>query len=266
VTRDGAAALCHRVESAKRVKEAGWLHRLRDDPWRPSHRAVRLVRLAPAVPPRPDLATLAASYRAAADPDRLHGLAASLGLSDASLRRLGVGWSAEHRAWSFPMTDPAGTVLGIRLRRPDGFKFAVTGGREGLFLPEGLGNDPTSPLLVCERPTDTAALLDMGFPDVAGRPSCTGGVRHLIDLARRRSREVVVVGDGDAPGRRGAEDLASVLVAYAPAVRVIVPPCGVKDARQWLAAGGDRVAVTKAIDAAPARRLVVRARSGGQKE
>jgi DNA primase len=153
------------------------------------------------------------------------------------------------------MRNPSGEVLGIRLRRPDGGKFAVKGSKDGLFLPAMDGSEPDGPLLICEGPTDTAALLDMGFGNVVGRPSCTGGTRLLVQLVRRRLRpEVVIVADGDGPGRRGADSLASVLVVYAPAVRVIQPPGAIKDARAWLLAGGMRSEVQEAIDAAPVRR------------
>jgi DNA primase len=153
-------------------------------------------------------------------------------------------------------------VLGIRLRRPSGFKFSVKGGREGLFIPSGSGGvGPGQPLLVCEGPTDTAALLDLGFEGVVGRPSCTGGVRLLTELVKRRQRpEVVIVADGDEPGRRGAAHLASVLLGYAPAVRVISPPAGVKDARAWRQSGCTREEVDRAIRAAPVQRLVICAR------
>jgi DNA primase len=159
------------------------------------------------------------------------------------------------------MAGAPGNVLGIRLRRPDGSKFAVRGGHEGLFLPDkpAIGDDPS--LVVGEGPTDAAALLDMGFGGVVGRPSCTGGVRLLVELARlRRPREVVIVADADEPGRRGADHLGSVLRIYVPAVRVITPPARVKDARDWLRSGGDRRAVENAIQAAPARRLTVQTR------
>jgi hypothetical protein len=257
---DPTAAICARAESAKRCGEAGWLHRLRDDPLRrPERRFVRHVPLAAGGTMRADLPSLAADYHRAAVPSRLNEFAASLGLSVTSLCRLGVGWSAEHCSWSFPMTDPAGNVLGIRLRKPNGFKFAVAGGREGLFLPSTAGDVFTS-IYICEGPTDAAALLDMGFGNVAGRPSCTGGVRLLVELVRRRRPPgAVIVADGDEPGRRGACNLASVLTAYAPAVRVIAPPEGVKDARAWLRAGGGRQDVEQAIQAAPVRRLTVRA-------
>ena len=259
VSVDGGAVLCQRVESAQRVGEGGWLHRLKGRP-RQERRRVRSIRLSSGGAVREDLARLAEEYRRAADPGRLYQFACSLGLSVTSLCQLGVGWSADHRAWSFPMCDAGCVVLGIRLRRPNGFKFAVKGGSEGLFLPAAAG-DEFSPLYVCEGPTDVAAVLDMGFPNVVGRPSCTGGVKLLVELVRRRRpSEVVIVGDGDEPGRRGAGNLASVLAAYAPAVRLVAPPAGVKDARDWLRAGGGRKDVELAIQAAPVRALQVWAR------
>jgi hypothetical protein len=261
---DPTAAICARVESPKRCGEAGWLHRLRDDPaWQPAKRFVRSVSLSLPVPLR-DLADLAASYRQAVNADRLHTLARSLGLSVESLTALGIGWSGAHLAWSFPMTDASGRVLGIRLRRPNGFKFSVKGGHEGLFIPNGMGGGH-GPLLVCEGPTDTAAALDLGFADAVGRPSCTGGVKLLVELVKRRgSREVVVVADSDGPGRRGAEGLASVLAIHAPAVRVVAPPAGIKDARAWLQAGGTGADVLRAINEAPVRRPQIRTRRVGR--
>ncbi len=264
VSADGTAALCQRVESAKRCGEGGWLHRLKDGP-RQERRCVRVVRLSAGGPAREDLARLARDFREAVDPGRLYQFAVSLGLSVTSLCQLGVGWSAEHRAWSFPMTDAGGAVLGIRLRRPNGFKFAVKGGREGLFIPSTAGDD-ISPLYVCEGPTDAAALLDMGFRKVVGRPSATGGIKLVVELVRRRRpSDVVVMADGDEAGRRGANNLGSVLVAYGPAVRIIAPPEGVKDVRDLLRAGGTREDMEKTIQAAAVRRLAVRGRVFGVK-
>jgi len=254
---DPTAAICARTESTKRCGEAGWLHRLKDSPWSSERRRACSVRLA--LGGGRDVGRLAAEFQRAADPGRLYQFAVGLGLSAASLCQLGVGWSAEHWAWSFPMVDAGGAVLGFRLRRADGFKFAVKGGREGLFLPSA-GGDRLFPIYVCEGPTDTAALLDMGFRGVAGRPSCTGGITLLVELVRRRRPgEVVIVADGDEPGQRGADNLASALTAYVPAVRVIAPPKGVKDARTWLQAGGTRQDVEAVIREAPVRRLTVRA-------
>lgn len=135
--RAGDAVLCPRVESGRRCGDAGWLHRLANADARHRRPAVRRVMLPPSAPPA-DLTAFADGCRAAADPSRLAAFARSLGLSADALTALRVGWSAGHRAWTFPMTDPAsGRVTGVRLRRPDGFKFAVRGGRDGLFLSAG---------------------------------------------------------------------------------------------------------------------------------
>jgi hypothetical protein len=258
LSADDTAAICARSESARRCGDAGWLHRLQERPWKPEQWRTRRIPLT-AVRGSPDLARLAAQYREAVDHVRLLQFAVGLGLSVPGLCLLGVGWSPEHRAWTFPMTDPEGNVLGIRLRRLSGVKFAVRGGKEGLFIPRDLPGSCADVLLVCEGPTDTAALLDLGYPCGVGRPSCTGGVKLLVALTlTRKPAEVVIVADRDEPGRRGADNLASVLVGYTPAVRVIAPPTGIKDARAWLQAGASRGDVEQVIEAAPVRRLVTK--------
>jgi phage/plasmid primase-like uncharacterized protein len=147
-----------------------------------------------------------------------------------------------------------GDICGIRLRGADGRKWAVKGSRQGLFIPECL-NNCADRLLICEGPTDTAALLDLGF-DAVGRPSCNGGNRCVLGLVlsdgRLVPREVVIVADSDEPGQRGAWKLATTLVAYVSRVRIIEPPGGIKDARQWVQSGATRYDVEAAIDEAPA--------------
>jgi hypothetical protein len=258
LSEDATAAICARTESSKRCGDAGWLHRLVDRPWQPRRRFVRSVEITFGQRGRDDLADLARQFQAAVNPADIDKLARQLGLTVASLHSLGIGWTG--RAWSFPMTDASGQTLGIRLRFPDGRKLAVTGGREGLFIPSINSDAQKNPVFITEGPTDAAALLDMGFHQVVGRPSCTGGIKLLAALVRdRRPDEVVIVADGDEPGERGANSLASVLVAYARVVRIIQPPSGIKDARAWLRAGGTKQDIQMAIDAAPVRRLTVRA-------
>jgi hypothetical protein len=259
LSHEGCAVICARVESSKRCGEAGWLHRLHDDAWRPSRHGVRSVRLEAGHPPAQDFGAMAAEWQAGTDSVRLERFAHSLGLSVEALAALHAGWSTSHNAWSFPMADPSGTVLGIRLRRWNGFKFAIKGGREGLIIPTGTPND--SHMVIAEGVTDVAALWDMGFRSLIGRPSATGGIKLLVELVQRRqTAEVVIVADGDEPGRRGADNLASVLVVYCHSVRVIEPPAGIKDVRDWLRSGGNRRAVEQLIEAAPARRLAIRTR------
>ncbi|HEV2296868.1 MAG TPA: toprim domain-containing protein [Tepidisphaeraceae bacterium] len=154
------------------------------------------------------------------------------------------------------MVDAAGVVIGIRLRTLAGDKYAVKGGREGLFLPRALRGGGA--LYITEGPTDCAAMLDLGL-DAVGRPSCTGGAHHLVTLIRRlRPREVVIVGDDDDPGRRGAESLAVILLAHSVQLRVIYPPPEAKDVRIWKIAGAIAADVEALVTAAPVRRLRVR--------
>jgi len=246
------AAICPRVESLRRAGEAGWLHILRPG----KRQMVRSISIALDDGPATDFANLAEACERAirAEPYRLARLAESLGLSIESLQRLSVGWAAHHRAYSFPMRRGDGTICGIRLRSLDGRKWAVCGSKQGLFIPDGI--DATDRLLVCEGPTDLAACLDWGLAAI-GRPSCNGGTRDLLAYVRQhRPSEIVVLADADAPGLRGAEALAGVLVAYA-AARVIAPPPGIKDARAWRRSGAEARDVLAAIEAAPTRKLQV---------
>jgi len=168
-----------------------------------------------------------------------------------------VGWNADSGAWSFPMTDPeTGTVTGIRLRRPDGAKFSVKGGKEALFMPDTMGNDEV--LLILEGATDAIAAHGIGFPNSVGRPSCTGGTAHLVALVReRKPTSVVLVADNDEPGAHGAEALARVLMLHSRDVRTIYPPTGCKDLRDWVAKGATRATVEQLIHAADVRRLSI---------
>ncbi len=192
------AVICARTESPRRAGEGGWLHILRNNgaAWAPWRRTIPAAVRTMSGADRLDFAKLAAEYRAAVQPQAVARLAASLGLSAESLGRLGICWASWHWAWTFPMIDAAGAVLGIRLRRPDGTKLSVRGGKDGLFIPAALDGGR---LLVCEGPTDTAALLDLGFSAV-GRPSCAGGVKLLVELVKLLAvPEVVIMADGDAP-------------------------------------------------------------------
>jgi hypothetical protein len=236
-------AICMRQASDRPTRNGGWIHRL-------DGRRIELPPVRPIAPMRHDLAILAEDYRTAVNPARLRWLARELGVSVESLERLGIGWAYDSGAWSFPMRDAGGRIVGIRLRLPNGRKFAVTGGREGLFVPIGLP-DQLYLLLICEGPTDTAAILDLGFV-VVGRPSCCGGTSHLIKLIDRlRPGQVCIVADADEPGQRGARSLASTLATHQRPVRIVTPPAGVKDARAWKQSGLSRDHLLRLIDGKP---------------
>lgn len=252
IARDESAAICARIESSKRVGEAGWLHKLRDSDWR--RPVMRTVRVAAPLITRPDLPAMMARYVAAAEPAALKALADALGLTVESLKRLGIGWAGDFGAWAFPMRDAGGAIVGIRLRFPAGRKLAVKGSHNGLFIPDGLTGDL---LCIAEGESDCGALLDLGFAAV-GRPGCGNGAGLLVDLVKRRKpRQAIIVADADAPGQRGAEALASVLVLYVPDVRMIMPPAPHKDIRAWKMAGATLEQVRNLIDAAKARKVTV---------
>lgn len=231
VAPDGAAACCMRVESAKALRNGGWMHWLTERPVRPlpPQRPVREV-------PAADFAAMHAALAAATQMEAVCDLAEALGVSYRALYRLGAAWAPQHCAWAFPMRDGAGAVIGIRLRAMDGRKWAVRGSRAGLICeqtPTGAG-----PLLVCEGPTDTAAAMTIGFAAV-GRPSCRGQEDLLRTVLCRWRGDVVIVADhdtpkqaGQRPGLAGALDLAKTLRRPC---RIILPPG--KDIREWVRGG-----------------------------
>lgn len=257
-SRDGSAVCCMRVESPKQLANGGYLHRIHE--WtvqsRPQWRPRRIIRAAPAT--QPDLNKLFNRFEQAANEQDVNALAAQLGVSAESLRRLRIGWDGE--AWTFPMRSPTGIVEGIRRRFPNGRKLSIKGGHDGLFIPHGLKTNGL--LIFAEGPTDTAALLTLDF-DVVGRPSCSGGIRFCIEMAR--FRDAVVVADGDKPGRNGAFRLGVTLRLYSPSVRLIHPPSGIKDARAWLQAGATRRDIEQAIEAATPLELTIKTDGGSAK-
>lgn len=202
-------------------------------------------------------AVMAEVMRRNLKPGWLARAADMLGLPAEALARLGVGWSPVHGATSWPMRDDAGDVIGIRLRCPrTARKWAVVGSRAGLiYSVDLLSIERPGRVLVCEGPTDTAALLSVGV-DAVGVPSAGGGRDLLSALFKRlRPLDVVIVADGDGPGLLGAERTAEALASVVP-VRVISPPEGVKDARAWVCGGADGEAVLRACDGAPVRSFV----------
>jgi hypothetical protein len=265
VSRDDPSApskvICARTESRFKWGEAGWLHRLRDDD-SGNTPSIHRFTIRDRGPESSSMANLLVRARGSIDPVRLAVFADSLGISVSSLERLEVGWLSQGAlrsvsmdlgggAWAFPMRDVEGRLIGLRLRMAGGRKLAVRGGGNGIFIPRDFPPSPDR-LLVAEGESDTAALLDLGFA-VVGRPGCTTCTQLLARFVRVGApREVVIVADNDARGRRGAEVLAKRIRLHCAHVRVVAPPFPLKDARAWKQAGATRGAFEAAIAAAPA--------------
>lgn len=259
VAEDDGAAICQRIEdgSVRRCGDAGWLHTLKDrhnghhrhrDSGRRRHTLFGKEAQEPG-----DIAfdRLSARYQSQLTGEKLKSLAGSLGVSSGSLSRLGVGWDGA--AFTFPMSDANGKIVGIRRRFPNGSKISVKGSETGLFIPMDLSG--VEPLLVTEGPTDTAAALDLRF-DAIGRPNCNSLVEMTVRAVRRR-KEITVVSDNDVVGRAGADKLATILALRCPCVRVVHPPDGIKDLRQWFNTGLTAEVFQWAVSAAPKIRLAL---------
>lgn len=230
---DKSAAICARISdgSAKKCGDAGWLHILRDDGCANHRTFSRRIHMDVGNIEAKDFGLLADECQQRLPADDLGKLSVLLGVSRSSLRRLQVGWDSQ--AFTFPMRDADGTVVGIRRRFPNSSKVSIKGGKTGMFIPTGL--ECGMPLIIGEGPTDTAAALDLGF-DAIGRPNCNSKIEMTVKAARSRS-EIVIVGDNDAVGRAGVEKLVDVLVLHCPCVRIVYPPDDIKDLREWRQAG-----------------------------
>lgn len=251
VRADGSAAICARIEqgSVKRAGEAGFLHLLRPEDSRQKAvgRSASQARgldvqerrcLLPiskqktiASKQQLDFANLATEYWRRCSQRQIRFLATSLGVSADSLKQLGIGWDGE--AFCFPMSDENGVIIGIRRRLGNGRKNCVTGSLNGLFIPSGI--EQAKKIVICEGPTDCAAALDLGW-DAIGRPNCDSKIALTVRYIRRRA--AVIIADRDSAGMRGARKLFEALDASGSAVRIIMPPAGCNDLREWKQSGG----------------------------
>lgn len=259
VARDGSSAICPRVPSQRLLGESGYLHRLTDA-------APAYVHSQPPKPVTIDAGAISRQYQDAMTPADYVGLSDSLGLTAPSLDGLGVGRAIQYLdgTYSFPMRDASDRIIGVRLRSADGHKWSVYGSRSGLFYGS---MEPGCDLYVCEGPTDTAALMDMGFCAV-GKPSCNAGNDMLVELIRKVSpRLVVVISDVDThkgsceycekqlcphcrPGQYGAIKTCEAIAGIRVQVKLI-EPIGAKDARAWKMRGAKHRTITAIVDNTP---------------
>ncbi len=237
VSADGQVVICMRTESEKPCKSGGWFHRLTEPvPYRPEPPRKKIEPV-----PVKDFAAL--SQQCVERLQNISILAESLSVSPRSLERLEVGWNGQGH--TFPMRDGQENVIGIRVRAPKG-KWCIPGSHNGLFWPEGVYAGSNERLFICEGPTDCAALLTMEFCAI-GRPSCSGGVEHIVEFLRGKRRDVVIMADRDPPkhrpdgsvwfpGQEGAARLAQAIRPFVRTLKVIKPPFH-KDVRDWHKAG-----------------------------
>lgn len=237
---DEKSSLCMRIPSHRPLTmkggETGWFH---DNgaprkEWKPQPKKEEV---------KIDAAKMMNEWRKFTLRTWLGNMADSIGVDIRSVMRLNPAWAFDWNAWAWPMTDGLGRVCGIRLRTDSGRKFAVTGSRQGLFIPSG---EVSHRVYFCEGPTDAAALLSLGVYSI-GRPSASGGILDIKQtIDRLRIREVVIIADNDDdkytpdgrkfnPGFDGAASLQN---------HIQVPSCVIslptKDAREFVKDGGTK--------------------------
>ena len=241
LSSNGSVAICPRIEAGaqKYLDGSGYLHIIdktvpipdrRDEGGQelPEHNLV--------------LSSISSKMMVACTDDRVVKLADGLGVASFSLRLLRIGWSATSDAFAFPMFRFGQRLIGIRLRSEAGKKWAIKGSRQGLFMPLEWPCIKKG-VLICEGPTDTAAMLSLGF-NAIGRPSAMGS--HTLVEEVVSGRPVCIVSDSDNVGIDSARKLAQHLRSKScQKVGIIVPPA--KDAREWKRSGVTREQVSEMV-------------------
>ena len=247
-----------RVESPWPSRGGGWRHKLTNEPMNAPKRMATSTPAPSAghappwwVPP-PNFAAMAERFDGLMTDERYATLAQSLGVSLESLRRLRCGWVESQRAFSFPMRDARGQIVGIRVRDLGGAKWAIDGSHNGLFIPTGFKATPS--FAVCEGPTDVAALLTIGI-EAIGRSWRGGDAEAISAICERHRPRVVVMADAKPEEVADANALARVIATRCEWVKVILPPTGIKDAREWVKSGLTKATLRGVIEATQSWRM-----------
>lgn len=223
--QDGVAC-CMRVKSETPMRNGGYLHRT----------GMTIPYVAPArkaIEDKPiDAEAMWQRWFERTEYSHVDGLGMSLGVDTDCLKAIGCAWST-FGAWAFPMREPGGKVIGIRLRNDKGDKWAVKGSKSGLFIPSDYSYIDDRVLYLVEGPTDLAAAMTIGLR-AFGRAACLGQENLILGyITKQRINRLVIVTDNDEPGLRGAERLQGMLSIFSC---IWVPPT--KDIREFVNLGG----------------------------
>lgn len=254
--------LCMRVESDRACETGGWYHDYNSGAIRPVAPTVKakiqsiqtlsnasaLMELWREKTQWDDYAYLTdelfGPYISEFETEALVSLGAARALPYSQLGRI-----IHPNAWAFPMSQPTGSIEGIRLRNNEGLKWAVAGSKAGLFMPDET-IEKQDIVFLPEGPTDTAAALLMGLY-AWGRPNCNSGVVMIREAMKiHQIRKAVIVADNDElksqkigrPGIEGARKLQKELGF--PSC-IFIPPK--KDLREYLKAGANHDMIMSAI-------------------
>lgn len=141
----------------------------------------------------------------------------------------------------------------FRQRRPDGkggWIWQMGDTPRVLYrLPELLAADPADPVFIVEGEKDVDNLRKLGLTATCN-PGGAGKWSKLSDDSALEGRNVVIISDKDDAGRKHAADVSSRLQGRAASIRTIELPGGaVKDASDWISAGGTAEKLLELISA-----------------
>jgi len=148
----------------------------------------------------------------------------------------------------------------FRQRRPNGeggWEWKLNGTRRVPYrLQELLASDPSAPVFILEGEKDVETARELGIIATCN-PGGAGKWASVADVARTilLDRDVVILADADAVGRRHAQQIFQSLRQVAKSAVIIEAPAPHKDFTDWILAGGtvpDVLAVVRAqVPAAP---------------
>ncbi|MCL2777974.1 MAG: hypothetical protein FWD73_08215, partial [Polyangiaceae bacterium] len=128
-------------------------------------------------------------------------------------------------------------------RRPNGvggWIYKLEGISRVLYkLPELLNDDGDRPVYIVEGEKDVDTLVGAGHTATCN-PGGAGKWHYVSEQACKvlEGRDIVIIADADAPGRKHAEDVRRSLEGVAASVRVVEAPAPHKDVTALLEAGG----------------------------
>jgi len=222
---------------------------------------------------------LCQKYRQAIGEKAVKRLAETWGVRPEALWRMEIGFGAG--AYTFPMKNARGEIIGFRKRGYENprEKYAVTESVNGLFIPAGKNSPlntscylltsswartgdssdnaparaqgalwlrPAGVEVITESESDLAAALTLGVSGI-GRPGARESPKETVAFFRGCLTACpCIVADNDRAGLEGAEALADALVTAGVPCRVLTPPDGFKDLREWLTRGGLTAAALRA--------------------
>lgn len=212
-----------------------------------------------------DLTVVEASRRLV----QLAAFGESLGVSLAALLIGEVGFYPPWGAFTTPIRDATGRVIGLRTRWSGKKKKSsvYTTNPDGVFAtwPVTTGAAP-GPVLIAEGDSDWLTGIDLGLPCV-GRPNAREGDDVLVEVLRDIASSVVVIADRDPKSDTGIESAHRVadriLADLDRVARIVMVPEPFKDLRAWRNGGATREDVLALVTAPPRKTTRVRIFVGG---